>query len=80
MPTLTLKNIPDDLYIHLKEIAKIHRRSLNSEILYCLERSLGAHKIDLAEQLATARSLRTLTANNPIDEDELNLAKNEGRP
>ncbi|MCI5142319.1 MAG: Arc family DNA-binding protein, partial [Candidatus Electrothrix sp. ATG1] len=37
MPTLTLKNIPEDLYTRLKAAAEAHRRSLNSEILYCVE-------------------------------------------
>ncbi len=80
MPAFTLKNIPDELYIRLKETAKAHRRSLNSEILYCVERTLGAHKIDVSEHLAMARTLRAKTANHPISDDELNAAKNEGRP
>ena len=38
MPTtLTLKNIPDEVYIRLKAAAASHRRSLNSEALVCLE-------------------------------------------
>ncbi|HNS57464.1 MAG TPA: Arc family DNA-binding protein, partial [Nitrosomonas europaea] len=38
MPTtLTLKNIPDDVYERLKVAAEVHRRSLNSEIIVCLE-------------------------------------------
>ena len=80
MPALTLKNIPDDLYSQLKEAAKAHRRSLNSEILYCVERTLGSHKIDVSEHLAIARTLRAKTAANPIANDELTTAKNEGRP
>ena len=38
MPTtLTLKNIPDDVYDRLKASAEAHRRSLNSEAIVCLE-------------------------------------------
>ncbi len=33
MPNLTVKNIPEDLYTHLKRYAKMNRRSLNSEII-----------------------------------------------
>lgn len=80
MPTLTLKNIPDDLYARLKEAAQAHHRSLNSEILYCVERTLGPHKIDVAEQIAIARTLRAKTAAHPITHDEINAAKNAGRP
>ncbi|HEC26903.1 MAG TPA: Arc family DNA-binding protein, partial [Gammaproteobacteria bacterium] len=41
MPAITLKNIPDSLYAQLKTAASVHHRSLNSEILYCVERTLG---------------------------------------
>ena len=80
MPTLTLKNIPDDLYARLKEAAQAHHRSLNSEILYCVERTLTPHKIDVSEQIAIARALRAKTAAHPITNEEINTAKNEGRP
>ncbi len=34
MPTtLTLKNIPDDIYERLRATPEIHRRSLNSEAI-----------------------------------------------
>ena len=79
MPALTVKNIPDDLYTRLKETAQAHRRSLNSEILYCVEKSLGTHKIDISEHLATARSLREKTAAHPLSDDEIDAAKHEGR-
>ena len=80
MPALTLKNIPDNLYFQLKEAAKAHHRSLNSEILYCVERALGTHKIDVSEYLTIARRLRAKTDANPITNDKLTAAKNEGRP
>ncbi len=80
MPTLTLKNIPDDLYLRLKEAAKIHRRSLNSEILYRVERSLMSHKINVAEKAAAARKIRELTAAYLISDEEIQAAKNMGRP
>ena len=80
MPALTLKNIPDYLYLQLKEAAQSHHRSLNSEILYCVERTLGTHKIDVSEHLTVARALRAKTDTNPITNDELTALKNEGRP
>lgn len=79
MPALTVKNIPDDLYSQLKEAAQAHRRSLNSEILYCVEQSLGTHKIDASEHLAVARALRKKTATEPLSDDEIDAAKHEGR-
>lgn len=79
MPALTIKNIPDDLYRRLKEAAKVHHRSLNSEILYCVERTLGTYRIDIAEHLAAAKALRAKTANHPLTDEQLSAAKNEGR-
>ena len=37
MATLTLRNVPDDLGARLKERAKRHCRSLNSETIAALE-------------------------------------------
>ncbi len=80
MPALTIKNIPDNLYVRLKEAAQAHHRSMNSEILYCVERTLGHHKIDVSEHIAVARSLRAKTIDHPLTDDKLIAAKNEGRP
>lgn len=80
MPTLTLKNIPEDLYTRLKAAAEAHRRSLNSEILYCVEQTLFPKKINVNEYLAEARRLRKKTAALPLNDDLLNAAKNAGRP
>jgi plasmid stability protein len=80
MPALTLKNIPDDLYMRLKESAQIHRRSLNSEILYCVERALVPYRVDVSEHLLTARKIREKTADYPLTDESLNTAKTSGRP
>src|SRR5574337_1820244 len=56
--TLTLKNIPDEVYQRLKAAAEIHRRSLNSEAIVCLEMVLAPARIALGERLARARQLR----------------------
>lgn len=80
MPALTLKNIPDELYDRLKEAAHAHRRSLNSEILYCVERMLIPYKIDASEHLTIARKLREKTAAYTLTDEILDVAKNDGRP
>jgi len=80
MPAFTIKNIPDDLYTRLKEAAQAHRRSMNSEILYCVERTLVPHKVDVSEHISVARRLRAKTVEHPLTDDKLNAAKNEGRP
>jgi plasmid stability protein len=79
MPALTIKNIPDDLYARLKESAQVHRRSLNSEILYCVERTLVPHKVDVSEHIFYARKIREITAEYPLTDELLSAAKNDGR-
>jgi hypothetical protein len=64
----------------LKEAARAHRRSLNSEILYCVERTLVPHKTDISEHLAIARKIREKTAVYKLTDEFIDAAKNDGRP
>jgi plasmid stability protein len=77
MPTtLTLKNIPDELYKRLKASAEAHRRSLNNEVIVCLETVLRLKKISVEERLARARALRSSLPKDksqPQDIDSLKL-------
>jgi plasmid stability protein len=61
MPNITLKNIPDDLYAALKKSAELNRRSLNSEILVCIEKTLVKEIPNVELVLETARLLREKT-------------------
>ena len=80
MPTLTIKNIPEDLYAQLKRYAEINRRSLNSEVILCIERAIRSYRIQPEVYLARARRLREKTARYPITDDEFSAAKVAGRP
>jgi len=80
MPTLTIKNIPDDLYAQLKRHAEMNRRSLNSEVIVCIERAIRSRRISPEVALARARRLREKTARYPITDSEFNQAKMMGRP
>jgi antitoxin FitA len=63
MPTtLTLKNIPDEIYERLKASAEVHRRSLNSEAIVCLESVLVPARVGPSERIARARALRASLA------------------
>jgi len=75
VPTLTVKNIPDELYERLKQSAAEHRRSLNSEILVCLERALYSERVDPQAVLARADALRRRAALAPVTEDLLRDAR-----
>lgn len=80
MPTITLKNIPDDVYSRLKETAQRHRRSLNSEILVCLERSLMPRPLSVDDALSNARRLRQGVVGPPFSHEEIDEARRSGRP
>ena len=80
MASVTIKNIPDELYEQLKESANAHHRSINSELIVCLERVLMPTKASAAERLATAKGLRDRVNAKRIDVSELDVAKRTGRP
>jgi antitoxin FitA len=78
MPTITLKNIPDELHALLKESAQRNRRSLNSEILIRLESAFTAPVVDAREH---ARTLKAFTDAQPItDHTLIDRYKRHGRP
>lgn len=80
MATITIKNIPDDLYNELKLRAARNRRSINSEIIMLIERNFRSYKPNPEEIEMQARKIREMTAHYFLTDKELNQAKNEGRP
>ena len=80
MPTtLTLKNIPDEVYERLKAAAEMHRRSLNSEAIVCLETVLTPTRISPSERIARARQLRA-GLKGKFRERDVDALKRQGRP
>jgi len=79
--SITLKNLPDDLYERLRASAQLHRRSLNSEVIICLERVLHPPRPSPQERL---EQLRQLKASLPDDAvfapEEINAFKRERSP
>jgi len=41
VPSLTLKNIPDELLDELREVAEQERRSITQQVLYMLEQAIA---------------------------------------
>ena len=79
MPTLTIKGLPDALYRRLKRQAEAHRRSLNGEIIVCLERALGASQPDARGWLEQAQRLRNRIRVQPLTDRQLRAARQAGR-
>ena len=80
MTAITIKNLPPGLYERLKELAQVNQRSLNREIIACLEKAVFIRPIEVEEHLARARKLRELTSAYHIDDDAFTQAKSSGRP
>ena len=79
MASITIKNIPDELYERLKQAASAHHRSVNSELIYCLEKTLLPSKLSATDLKDSAKILRSKVMAERIDVEEINYAKNEGR-
>ena len=62
--TITLKNIPDEVYLRLKAAAQSHRRSLNSEAIVCLEAVLLPGRTTAEEVISRARAIRESLPSN----------------
>jgi plasmid stability protein len=77
---LTLKNIPDKIYASLKAAAENHHRSLNSEIIACLERVLMPHRVGPEERLERARQLRAAAGPTTFSRRQIARAIRQGRP
>jgi len=77
--TLTLKGIPEDVYVRLKRRAEAERRSLNREIILCLERSLEPEPFDLETWLEEARRIRARVKGRGLSDAQLRAMRRRGR-
>ena len=74
--TMTLKSIPDEIYARLRQSADLHHRSLNSEVIACLERVLLPVTIHSEERLLRIQRLRPPRT---IKASSIDKAKRAGR-
>ena len=80
MPALTIKNIPDELYTELKIVAEQNHRSINSEVIVCLKKTLLPNRISPTERLKDIQALRSQIKPGVITTDEIDQIINKGRP
>ena len=80
MASLTIKNIPAELYEHLKNRAKEHRRSINSEVIVCLEHAIRGRRVEPEAFLSRVETLQSQLSAPPLTDDILRKAKETGRP
>lgn len=79
MASITLKNIPADVHERLKRRARLHRRSLQQEIMACLESAVMPRKVDPEEVVRQVRQVHELFEAE-LTVDEIDRAIREGRP
>lgn len=79
MATLTVRNVPGELYEALKKQAKLRQRSINSEALFQLESVLAHREMDVETELEEIRRFRE-KLNVYVTEEDINREKNRGRP
>ncbi|MCA9473460.1 MAG: hypothetical protein MRJ96_11895 [Nitrospirales bacterium] len=80
MATLTVKNIPEPLVQKLKDQAALHRRSLNHEVIRCLEQAAECVPLDPKSLIARARDIRQVPKKTRLTDHRLLKLKSEGRP
>ncbi|HEU4369038.1 MAG TPA: plasmid stability protein [Methylomirabilota bacterium] len=79
MATLTIKNVPDRLVQRLKSQAVLHRRSLNLEVIACLEAAALPTPLDPEALLARARAVRVTPVGLKLTDELLKELKSDGR-
>ena len=79
MYSITVKNIPDEVYEKLKRSARRNRRSINNEIILILERSLQSKQMAPEAFLARARQIREITSTYLVDDEAFERSKDTGR-
>jgi plasmid stability protein len=80
MAALTIKNIPDDLYKKLKASASAHHRSINGELIHCLETVLMPRKLTAADRVSRARALRPDIRPDVVTPSDIMGTIEQGRP
>lgn len=80
MATMTLKNVPEELFERLKRSAKRNGRSLDKEAIACLEHALSGREWDSGELLVQIRAARAEMHPLFVTNADLRAARDDGRP
>ncbi len=73
MSSLTIKNIPDELYERLKQSAAANRRSINNEVIYYLDKMLPhlPQPRDVEQIIARVKAIQEGVPAYTVTPDEL---------
>ena len=79
MASITLKALPPKLHRALKSRAKLHKRSLNQEVIAVLEEAVApSRKVDIEAMLAREKKFME-SLNFTTTLEEIDAFKREGR-
>jgi len=80
MATITIKNIPEEIYKKIKLQAQVNHRSVNSEIISIFEHAIQKRtSMDAKKILERARKVRKFTAHHIATAEEIERWINRGR-
>ena len=79
MPSLTIKNIPEELLNRLRLEAKREHRSLNKQVISSLEGALGPLTSDAEQREEVARRIRERTSHVKMPAKEILEIIQQGR-
>lgn len=79
MATLTIKGMQDDLYTLLKQRARSHHRSINAEVIMCVERAVRSRRLDPDVFLGRMADIRNSMDYPGLSDELLDQYKSEGR-
>lgn len=79
MNAITIKNIPSELYEKLKITARENRRSINKEVINCIERSIRSRRINEEEFIARIEVIQRKYKLPRVTEKDLKAGIRKGR-
>ncbi|MDR9364299.1 MAG: Arc family DNA-binding protein [Balneolaceae bacterium] len=80
MPTsITIRDIPDDVYAKIKKQAELHHRSINSEVIVYLKKLAQSNRRDPDQIITRAKKLKQ-KAKGSLSMDEIQQAIDKDRP
>jgi plasmid stability protein len=82
MPTLYLRDVPEQIVVELRRRADLSRRSLNAEAIVCLEQALATDERrsrakDALRQLAELRAAHPCVPGEPTGVDLIREGREE---
>lgn len=79
MATITVKNIPNDLYEKLKVAASFNHQSINNEVIYCIENMIRSRKVEPETFIGELESFYKDVKVPPLTNEKLKEYKESGR-